>query len=100
MAIPAGAIIACYAAMESSLAVAGSPPPAADTPAEVLDRASPAGLVRSAAAEALTRLFRRARYSDHALAEEDRAAAASALAGIRADLGQQAQPTAGLRNGR
>ncbi len=69
MPIPA-AIIACYAAMERSLAGAGSPPAAADTPAEVLGRASAAGLVRSAAAEVLTGLFRRARYSQHALAEE------------------------------
>lgn len=95
---PRAAIMACYAAMERSLAGAGAPPAVADTPAEVLDRATAAGLVRSAAAAALTGLFRRARYSQHALAEEDRAAALSALAGIRADLGQQAQPSAKLGN--
>ena len=85
---PRTAIIACYAAMERSLSGAGSPPAAADTPAEVLDRASASGLVRSAAAEALTGLFRRARYSDHVLAEEHRTAARQALAGLRADLGK------------
>ena len=97
---PRAAIIACYAAMEGSLASAGSPPAAADTPAEVLGRAFAAGLVRSAAGEMLTVLFRRARYSEHALAEDDRTAALSALAAIRGDLGQRAQPVAEPGSGR
>ena len=97
---PRAAIIACYAAMEGSLASAGSPPAAADTPAEVLGRASAAGLVRSAAREMLTALFRRARYSEHMLAEGDRTAALSALAAIRGDLGQRAQPVADPGSGR
>jgi len=87
---PRAAIIACYAAMEEGLSGAGSPPAAADTPAEVLDRAAASGLVRSAAADALTRLFRQARYSDHVMAADDRATALSALAGLRADLGEPA----------
>ena len=45
---PRTAIIGCYAAMERSLADAGSPPRMADTPAEVLGRATASGLVRSA----------------------------------------------------
>lgn len=81
---PRAAIIACYAAMEHSLSGAGSPPAVADTPAEVLDRAF--GLAHSAAAETLTSLFRQARYSDHVLAEEHRAAALEALDSLRADL--------------
>jgi hypothetical protein len=80
------AIIACYAAMERGLAGAGSPPAAADTPAEVLARAAAAGLVRSGAAATLTSLFRRARYSPHPVSEADRDAAASALDRLRADL--------------
>jgi hypothetical protein len=87
---PRAAIIACYAAMEQSLSVAGSPPAAADTPAEILDRSAASGLVRSAAADALTRLFRRARYSDHAMVADDRATALSALAGLQADLDEPA----------
>lgn len=83
---PRTAIIACYAAMERNLAGAGSAPSAADTPAEVLARASAAGLVRSTAAGALAALFRRARYSDHAAAEADRTAALRALDELRADL--------------
>ena len=48
---PRAAIIACYAAMERGFAAAGSAPAAADTPAEVLARATGAGLVRSGSAD-------------------------------------------------
>jgi len=84
---PRAAIIGCYAAMERSLADAGSPPRLADTPAEVLGRATASGLVRSAWAGTLTGLFRRARYSSHPMTEADRAAAIGALAQVQADLG-------------
>jgi hypothetical protein len=84
---PRAAIIGCYAAMERSLADAGSPPRLADTPAEVLGRATASGLVRSAWASTLTGLFRRARYSSHPVTEADRAAAIGALAEVQADLG-------------
>ena len=83
---PGAAIIGCYAAMERSLADAGSPPRMADTPAEVLSRATASGLVRSAPAATLTGLFRQARYSSHPMTEADRAAAIDALAQVRADL--------------
>jgi uncharacterized protein DUF4129 len=72
--------------MERSLADAGSPPRMADTPAEVLGRATASGLLRSAPATTLTSLFRRARYSSHPMTEADRAAAIDALAQVRADL--------------
>jgi len=81
---PRRAIIACYAAMEQSLSGAGAPPAAADTPAEVLDRAF--GQAPSAPAETLTGLFRVARYSDHVLAEEHRTSALRALDALQADL--------------
>jgi hypothetical protein len=84
---PRTAIIGCYAAMERSLADAGSPPRLADTPAEVLGRATASGLVRSAWASTLTGLFRRARYGSHPMTEADRAAAIGALAEVQADLG-------------
>jgi hypothetical protein len=84
---PREAIIACYAAMERGFAVAGSVPDAADTPAEVLTRASDAGLIRSDSAAVLTGLFRRARYSSQPMTGADSDAAASALARMRADLG-------------
>jgi Domain of unknown function (DUF4129) len=84
---PRAAIIGCYAAMERSLAEAGSPAAAADTPTEVLARATTGGLVRSAWAGTLTGLFRRARYSSHPMTEADRTTAMNALAQVRADLG-------------
>lgn len=84
---PRTAIVRCYAAMEESLAGAGVPPSKADTPAEVLARASRGGLLRSAAASTLTGLFRQARYSTHPITEGDRAAAQHALGRIQADLG-------------
>ncbi len=85
---PRRAIIACYAAMEQRLSGAGAPPAAADTPAEVLDRAF--GPAPSAPAETLTGLFRVARYSDHALAEEHRTSALQALDALQADLAPRA----------
>jgi hypothetical protein len=87
---PRTAIIGCYAAMERSLADVGSPPRMADTPAEVLSRATASGLVRTAWATTLTGLFRRARYSSHPMTEADRAAAIEALAQVQADLGSGA----------
>ena len=93
---PRTAIIGCYAAMERSLADAGSPPRMADTPAEVLSRATATGLVRSAPAATLTGLFRRARYSSHPMTEADRTAAIDALAQVRADLDSGALAQADL----
>jgi len=83
---PRAAIIACYAAMERGFAAAGSAPGAADTPAEVLARATGAGLVRSGSAARLAGLFRRARYSSEPMTGADSAAAATALDQMRADL--------------
>ena len=84
---PRAAIIACYAAMERGFAAAGSAPAAADTPAEVLARATGAGLVRSGSAARMAGLFRRARYSSEPMTSADSAAAASALDQMQADLG-------------
>jgi hypothetical protein len=93
---PRTAIIGCYAAMERSLADAGLPPRLADTPAEVLSRATASGLVKSTPAATLTGLFRRARYSSHPMTEADRAAAIGALAQVRADLDSGTMAQAGL----
>jgi hypothetical protein len=84
---PRAAIIACYAAMETSLAGAGAAPAVSDTPDEVLARAASGGLIRSAAAGDLTGLFRQARYGHRAMAEGERAAAQGALTRLQADLG-------------
>lgn len=94
---PRTAIIGCYAAMERSLADAGLPPRMADTPAEVLSRATAGGLVRSAPAATLTGLFRQARYSSHPMTGADRTAAIGALAQVQAGLstGELAQADLG-----
>jgi len=84
---PRAAIIACYAAMERGFAAAGSVPAAADTPTEVLARATGAGLVRSGSAVRMAGLFRRARYSSEPMTSADSAAAAAALDQMQADLG-------------
>jgi hypothetical protein len=97
---PRTAIIGCYAAMERSLADAGSPPRLADTPAEVLSRAAAGGLVRSGrAADTLTALFRQARYSSHPMTESDRGTAIDALARVQADLDAAAAAPAGAEPG-
>jgi Domain of unknown function (DUF4129) len=83
---PREAIIACYAAMEASLATAGSPRRAADTPEELLNRAEGDGIIRTPAARRLTALFREARFSPHRLADAQRRAAMAALDDIGRDL--------------
>jgi Domain of unknown function (DUF4129) len=83
---PREAIIACYAAMEATLAAAGSPRRAADTPEELLSRAEGDGIIRTPAARRLTALFREARFSPHRLADSQRRAALAALDDIGRDL--------------
>jgi len=85
---PRAAIIACYTAMERGFAAAGpaSAPVAADTPAEVLARASRAGIVSAGPAETLTGLFRLARYSAQPVTSADSRVAAQALTEMRTDL--------------
>jgi Domain of unknown function (DUF4129) len=93
------AIIACYAAMENSLAERGTARAAADTPDELLARATDSGLVRGTAASRLTALFYEARFSSHPLDRGQRDAAeqaldelAAALAGAAGPEGARAEP--------
>jgi hypothetical protein len=80
------AIIACYLAMERSLAGAGAARGAAETPDELLARAAAAGLVRGDAAGTLTTLFYEARFSSHPLSAASRTAAQRALGDLAASL--------------
>jgi Domain of unknown function (DUF4129) len=73
------AIIACYVAMERSLAERGTLRSVADTPDELLARAVAAGTVRGPAASRLTALFYEARFSTHLVAVGQRAGARAAL---------------------
>lgn len=93
------AIIACYAAMEAALARAGSPRRAADTPEELLGRATGTGLVRAPGGRRLTELFREARFSVHPVGEPQRRAAREALGEILADLGRPASGQGGCAGG-
>ncbi|MFG2324898.1 DUF4129 domain-containing protein [Streptomyces sp. NPDC048568] len=73
------AVIACYAAMEDALVASGLRRHASDSPADLLTRASDAGLAPGPAAPRLTTLFREARYSSHPMGPSHREAAARAL---------------------
>jgi hypothetical protein len=85
------AIIACYLAMERSLADRGAARGAADTPDELLGRVISAGIVRGAAARRLTGLFYEARFSTHPLGRAERDAASAALDELAAELGASAE---------
>jgi Domain of unknown function (DUF4129) len=87
------AIIACYVAMEASLASAGTARTVAETPDELLSRAAAAGLVRGPAATSLTRLFYEARFSTHPLAIDAKDAARQALDTISAELASRTDPS-------
>jgi hypothetical protein len=89
------AIIACYLAMEASLAERGTARGIADTPDELLTRAREGGLIRGAAAGRLTALFQEARFSSHPLGEEQRGAAERALDELAADLAEPQAAGAG-----
>jgi hypothetical protein len=82
------AIIACYLAMETSLAERGAARAIADTPDELLSRATATGIVRGTAAGQLTALFYEARFSSHSLDAGQREQAGQALAELAAVLGQ------------
>jgi hypothetical protein len=87
------AIIACYAAMEQTLAERGAERGAAGTPDELLERAIRSGLVRArtghdSAARTLTTAFYEARFSTHPLGPGHRDAAARALDELAAELGE------------
>jgi hypothetical protein len=87
------AIIACYAAMESSLAEHGSARREADTPDELLARATETGIVRGTAPARLTALFYEARFSSHPMDQTQREAAEQALNELASALaGQRTQP--------
>jgi hypothetical protein len=81
------AIIACYVAMEQSLAEAGTVRAVAETPDELLIRAESGGLVRGSAAGRLTALFYRARFSARPMPHANLAAARLALTELAGELG-------------
>lgn len=93
------AIIACYVAMEQSLARAGASRGAAETPDELLDRVAESGLVHGGEAARLTALFYEARYSTHPVPDERRDEARHALEVLAAGLGRRAEQAAAEASG-
>jgi hypothetical protein len=97
------AIIACYVAMERSLAERGTARAVADTPDELLSRAVASGAVRGGAAGRLTTLFYEARFSTHPLSAGQRDAASAALDELAAELAappaQSGQPDQPAQSG-
>ncbi|HSZ41086.1 MAG TPA: DUF4129 domain-containing protein [Trebonia sp.] len=91
------AIIACYSAMENTLAERGTARRAADTPDELLARAVSGGIVgglAAGAAEELTTLFYEARFSSHPLGQEQRDAARQALDYLADELAKPSRDAA------
>ncbi len=80
------AIIACYVAMEESLARAGTARSVAETPDELLAKAARQLLISPGAASRLTSLFYEARFSTHPLDDSQKEAAQRALAELAAEL--------------
>jgi hypothetical protein len=93
------AIIACYAAMEQTLARAGTARATADTPDELLARAAGQGLIRTGAAARLTALFYEARFSSHPMPPARRDAARQALDEVAGSLADP-EPATEDGNGR
>ena len=83
---PRQAVIAAYAAMELTLAAHGLPRVPAEAPLEYLARALLGLRVSAGSATALTELFERARFSQHAVDQAMKEDAIQALAAVRDDL--------------
>ncbi len=82
------AILACYQAMEQSLADHGVSRKGADTPTEHLRRATDAGVVRTEAVSELLAVFHRARFSDYPVHAADRETAQRVLAEVSRQLAE------------
>lgn len=82
------AILACYQAMEQSLAEHGVVREGSDTATEHLRRATAAGVVRLDAVSELLAVFHRARFSDHPVHAADRKTAQRVLADVSNQLAQ------------
>jgi hypothetical protein len=83
------AIIACYLAMEQSMAERGAARTLADTPDELLARATQTGIINGTAPARLTALFYEARFSSHPMDQSQRAAAEQALTELAQALDSQ-----------
>ncbi len=83
---PRRAVIAAYARMERMFAAQGMARRMFETPLEYLSRVLGQMRVSAASTERLTGLFEEAKFSPHAIGNEERAQAIETLAAIRTDL--------------
>ena len=83
---PRTAVIAAYARLERVLAAHGLPRRPAEAPFEYLSRMLAELSVSDEAARALTALFERAKFSQHAVGQEMKEQAIAALVPMRAEL--------------
>jgi len=86
---PRAAVIACYARMERFFRAEGLRRRPSDTPLEFIARALRMRSIEGPSPLGLTRLFERARFSDHDVDERMRSEALTALEDVRARLEAQ-----------
>lgn len=83
---PRNAIVACWLRLEDAIASAGITPHPAETSAELTARVLAMYSVDESAISTLCALYREARFSEHDLGEDVRAAAIAALQAVHHDL--------------
>jgi hypothetical protein len=84
---PRRAVIACWVRLEQAAAAAGTPRHAGDSPTDLVGRLLAEQQVDARVLAALAAVYREARYATHAVDDQMRAQARSALERLRADLG-------------
>jgi Domain of unknown function (DUF4129) len=92
---PRRAVIAAWARMERGLAAAGLPRHPAEAPFEYAGRVLEAALARPASVHRLTGLFERAKFSRHAIGDEDRDEAIAALRAARREVAEAVEAATG-----
>jgi len=92
---PRRAVIAAWARMERGLAAVGLPRHPAEAPFEYAGRVLESALARPASVHRLTGLFERAKFSRHAVGDEDRDEAIAALRAVRREVAEAVEAAAG-----
>ena len=83
---PRNGIVACWLRLQASVEEAGVPPRRSDTSAEFVQRALRSLDLDPRGVATLAALYREARFSEHPVGEDARAAARAALESLHADL--------------
>jgi hypothetical protein len=92
---PRRAVIAAWARMERGLAAVGLPRHPAEAPFEYAGRVLESALARPASVHRLTGLFERAKFSRHAVGDDDRDEAIAALRAVRREVAEALEAAAG-----